>query len=203
MTDTSLYIKQSTGTPLRSSKGANLLPYKREGNTLITLTTFVPYHINNLPCPRQFDLFFRVEKREAELRQMLNIVKRDRKKIQTTINTLEMHKFEAIKQTWNLVNRWKFQTFHYIYAFSYFCSNYWLKNSLLAPIHTLSGFFDILFYSDFGSIFGEMLPGADCRLQLLESQDITKGFEICVNLGGGWNKSLTELSGGQRYKCYN
>lgn len=47
---------------------------------------------------------YRVEKREAKLRHMINTVQRDRKKIQTTINALEKHKFEAIKRTWELVN---------------------------------------------------------------------------------------------------
>lgn len=50
-------------------------------------------------------LYSRIEKREAKLRHMINIVERDRKKIQATIDVLEKHKFEAIKKTWELVNR--------------------------------------------------------------------------------------------------
>lgn len=47
-----------------------------------------------------------------------------------------------------------------------------------------------------------MLPGCDCRLQTLEGGDMSKGLEICVNLGLSWNKSLIELSGGQRLVIY-
>ena len=52
--------------------------------------------------------------------------------------------------------------------------------------------------SDFGTIFGDLLPGNTCRLEPPEGQDITDGLEIKVNLGGVWKQSLTELSGGQR-----
>ena len=52
--------------------------------------------------------------------------------------------------------------------------------------------------SDFGAIFGDLLPGNTCKLDAPEGQDITDGLEIKVNLGGVWKQSLTELSGGQR-----
>ncbi|KAI8325858.1 putative nuclear condensin complex subunit Smc2 [Martensiomyces pterosporus] len=51
---------------------------------------------------------------------------------------------------------------------------------------------------DFGSIFGELLPGNTARLEKLEGQDLSAGLAIKVNLGGVWKQSLTELSGGQR-----
>lgn len=51
---------------------------------------------------------------------------------------------------------------------------------------------------DFGAIFGDLLPGNDAKLQLLEGQNITGGLEVKVCLGGVWKSSLTELSGGQR-----
>ncbi|KAF9095480.1 Structural maintenance of chromosomes protein 2 [Mortierella sp. AD031] len=51
---------------------------------------------------------------------------------------------------------------------------------------------------DFGAIFGDLLPGNDAKLQLLEGQGITGGLEVKVCLGGVWKSSLTELSGGQR-----
>ncbi|KAJ2823170.1 Structural maintenance of chromosomes protein 2, partial [Coemansia furcata] len=52
---------------------------------------------------------------------------------------------------------------------------------------------------DFGSIFGELLPGNTARLEKLEGgQPLSAGLAIKVNLGGVWKQSLTELSGGQR-----
>lgn len=53
-------------------------------------------------------------------------------------------------------------------------------------------------YRDFGMIFEELLPGASCRLDLLDRDSIGAGLEVKVALGGIWKASLTELSGGQR-----
>jgi structural maintenance of chromosome 2 len=52
--------------------------------------------------------------------------------------------------------------------------------------------------TDFGQIFGELLPGSSAKLDPLEGQSITDGLEIKVCLGGVWKQSLAELSGGQR-----
>nr|DBA11433.1 TPA_inf: SMC2 [Testicularia cyperi] len=52
--------------------------------------------------------------------------------------------------------------------------------------------------ADFGSIFGELLPGNYSKLQPPEGQDLTQGLEVKVRLGTVWKQSLTELSGGQR-----
>ncbi|KAG6836670.1 hypothetical protein H0H93_005088 [Arthromyces matolae] len=51
---------------------------------------------------------------------------------------------------------------------------------------------------DFGSIFGELLPGNFAKLQPPEGQDLMDGLEVKVQLGSVWKQSLTELSGGQR-----
>ena len=56
----------------------------------------------------------------------------------------------------------------------------------------------VSYYSDFGLIFGELLPGNTCKLVHVEGDDISKGLEVKVCLGGVWKASLTELSGGQR-----
>ena len=52
--------------------------------------------------------------------------------------------------------------------------------------------------SDFGAIFGDLLPGNTCKLEPPQDMEITDGLEIRVCLGGVWKSSLTELSGGQR-----
>ena len=52
--------------------------------------------------------------------------------------------------------------------------------------------------SDFGQIFGELLPGNFAKLEPLEGKDVTEGLEVKVCLGKVWKQSLTELSGGQR-----
>ncbi|EKM76313.1 hypothetical protein AGABI1DRAFT_63367 [Agaricus bisporus var. burnettii JB137-S8] len=52
--------------------------------------------------------------------------------------------------------------------------------------------------ADFGSIFGELLPGNFAKLQPPEGQDLMDGLEVKVRLGSVWKQSLTELSGGQR-----
>ncbi|KAJ2230386.1 Structural maintenance of chromosomes protein 2 [Coemansia sp. RSA 1722] len=52
--------------------------------------------------------------------------------------------------------------------------------------------------TDFGNIFGELLPGNTAKLEILEGQPLSSGLAIRVNLGGVWKNSLTELSGGQR-----
>lgn len=58
---------------------------------------------------------------------------------------------------------------------------------------------------DFGAIFADLLPGSFCKLDGIEEseskgegENIIKGLEIKVKLGGVWKESLTELSGGQR-----
>ncbi len=48
--------------------------------------------------------------------------------------------------------------------------------------------------ADFGSIFGELLPGNYAKLQPPENQDLTQGLEVKVRLGTVWKQSLTELS---------
>jgi len=58
---------------------------------------------------------------------------------------------------------------------------------------------NILSPRDFGTIFGDLLPGNSAKLDVLEDKDISEGLEIKVNLGGVWKQSLTELSGGQRF----
>lgn len=50
---------------------------------------------------------------------------------------------------------------------------------------------------DFGSIFGELLPGNTCKL-FPPATDFSQGLEVRVCLGKVWKQSLTELSGGQR-----
>ena len=50
---------------------------------------------------------------------------------------------------------------------------------------------------DFGSIFGELLPGNTCKL-VAPATDFSEGLEVKVCLGKVWKQSLTELSGGQR-----
>ena len=51
---------------------------------------------------------------------------------------------------------------------------------------------------DFGSIFGDLLPGSFCKLDGSGNDEVISGLEIKVKLGGIWKESLTELSGGQR-----
>lgn len=53
---------------------------------------------------------------------------------------------------------------------------------------------------DFSDIFGDLLDGNTCKLQAPEGKSISDGLEVKVCLGGVWKQSLTELSGGQRYK---
>jgi len=53
-------------------------------------------------------------------------------------------------------------------------------------------------FSDFGGIFGELLPGNFAKLQPPEGKDLMDGLEVKVRLGATWKQSLTELSGGQR-----
>lgn len=52
--------------------------------------------------------------------------------------------------------------------------------------------------TDFGEIFGEVLPGAFAKLVPIDMMDVTKGLEVKVRLGDKWKDSLIELSGGQR-----
>jgi chromosome segregation ATPase len=58
--------------------------------------------------------------------------------------------------------------------------------------------FVFLFHSDFGAIFGDLLPGNTAMLAPCEGKTIADGLEVKVCLGGVWKESLTELSGGQR-----
>lgn len=51
---------------------------------------------------------------------------------------------------------------------------------------------------DFSGIFGDLLHGNTCKLQVPEGGSLSDGLEIKVCLGGVWKESLTELSGGQR-----
>jgi structural maintenance of chromosome 2 len=52
--------------------------------------------------------------------------------------------------------------------------------------------------TDFGQIFGDLLPSSFSKLEPPEGQDITQGLEVKVRLGKVWKESLVELSGGQR-----
>ncbi|KAJ3108459.1 Structural maintenance of chromosomes protein 2 [Phlyctochytrium planicorne] len=47
----------------------------------------------------------RLEKKEASLHQMISTVKKDKKKIEDTISTLDMHKKETLDRTWQAVNK--------------------------------------------------------------------------------------------------
>lgn len=52
--------------------------------------------------------------------------------------------------------------------------------------------------SNFGAIFGSLLPGAQAKLVPINGQDFLNGLEVKVGFNGLWKDSLTELSGGQR-----
>lgn len=56
---------------------------------------------------------------------------------------------------------------------------------------------------DFGQIFSDLLPGSFAKLDPLEGKSISEGLEVKVCLGKVWKQSLTELSGGQRYRNYH
>jgi structural maintenance of chromosome 2 len=56
----------------------------------------------------------------------------------------------------------------------------------------------LLFSSDFGAIFSDLLPNSFAKLQPPDGQDLMYGLEVKVSLGGVWKQSLSELSGGQR-----
>jgi len=45
-----------------------------------------------------------VEKKEASLKQMLTTVKKDKKKIEDTIVSLDNYKKDALQKTWEKVN---------------------------------------------------------------------------------------------------
>lgn len=45
-----------------------------------------------------------MEKKEASLKQMLNTVGRDKKKIEETIVSLDNYKKDALQKTWEKVN---------------------------------------------------------------------------------------------------
>ncbi|KAI8851818.1 P-loop containing nucleoside triphosphate hydrolase protein [Chytridium lagenaria] len=98
----------------------------------------------------------RLEKKETTLHQMIATVKKDKKKIEDTISTLDTHKREALEKTWKAVD------------------------------------------TDFGLIFGDLLPNSSAKLVSYEGMDVMNGLEIKVNLGPVWKHNLTELSGGQR-----
>lgn len=52
--------------------------------------------------------------------------------------------------------------------------------------------------TDFGQIFGDLLPSSFSKLVPPEGKDVTEGLEVKVRLGKVWKESLVELSGGQR-----
>lgn len=52
--------------------------------------------------------------------------------------------------------------------------------------------------TDFGQVFGDLLPNSFSKLEPPEGKDITEGLEVKVRLGNVWKESLVELSGGQR-----
>jgi structural maintenance of chromosome 2 len=52
--------------------------------------------------------------------------------------------------------------------------------------------------TDFGQVFGDLLPNSFSKLEPPEGKDITEGLEVKVRLGKVWKDSLVELSGGQR-----
>lgn len=50
---------------------------------------------------------------------------------------------------------------------------------------------------DFGSIFSELLPGANAKL-IPDGKDVMDGLRVKVAFGDDWKESLSELSGGQK-----
>lgn len=50
---------------------------------------------------------FRVEAKEASLRQMLSTVKRDKEKIEDTIGKINGYKMDALNKTWSKVNEYE------------------------------------------------------------------------------------------------
>ncbi|CDK27967.1 unnamed protein product [Kuraishia capsulata CBS 1993] len=52
--------------------------------------------------------------------------------------------------------------------------------------------------TEFGQIFGDLLPQAFAKLEPPEGMDVSQGLEVKVKLGKVWKESLVELSGGQR-----
>jgi structural maintenance of chromosome 2 len=103
---------------------------------------------------------------------MMATVVKDKSMIQETIVELDRYKRDALLKTWEKVNGW---------------------------VPHVTGKDVWLTCSDFGIIFGELLPGNFAKLQPPEGQDLTEGLEVKVRLGSIWKASLTELSGGQRY----
>ena len=116
------------------------------------------------------------EKNEDGIKKMIATINRDKEKMFETIETLDKHKRESVERTWKKVDRFAPGS----RAFS-------LRDSLSLSRR-----------SDFGAIFGELLPGNYAKLQPPDGQDLMQGLEVKVRLGTVWKQSLTELSGGQR-----
>lgn len=106
---------------------------------------------------------------------MYDQVEKDKAKIEATIAKIDDYKRSALANTWEKVNMCVALPGLYRCSANATCS-------------------------DFGQIFGELLPGNFCRLQPPEegNGDVTQGLEVKVRLGQVWKQSLTELSGGQR-----
>ena len=111
---------------------------------------------------------------------MIATINRDKEKMFETIETLDQHKRESVEKTWKKVDR------------------YALPHTFPFPTPTVPMPINLLRYSDFGAIFGELLPGNYAKLQPPDGQDLMQGLEVKVRLGTVWKQSLTELSGGQR-----
>ncbi len=54
---------------------------------------------------RPLIIYDRLEKKESTLKQMFSTVKKDKKKIEDTIVSLEEYKRVALVKTWNQVNK--------------------------------------------------------------------------------------------------
>ena len=104
---------------------------------------------------------------------MLGQVRKDKEKIEATIEELDRYKRDALEKTWSKVN-------------GYALPRHACRQRTHPPCR------------DFGGIFAELLPGNFAKLQPPEGQDLTQGLEVKVRLGSVWKQSLTELSGGQR-----
>lgn len=109
-----------------------------------------------------------VESKETALKQMLSTVKKDKVKIEGTIDKLEDYKVEALERTWRQVNEYK-----------------------LVLVLTNDRDFGAIFGELLPGSFAR-LDKPDGQ------QTITAGLEIKVRLGATWKDSLSELSGGQR-----
>lgn len=61
--------------------------------------------INKCTMRRHLIVYGRLEKKESTLKQMFSTVKKDKKKIEDTIVSLEEYKRVALVKTWNQVNK--------------------------------------------------------------------------------------------------